>query len=231
MTTAVTYACNEGVATITLDDGKVNVMTSDLLGELYQLIARARGDEAIILIRSGRDKIFSAGFDMKALASGNRDESRALVEAGVEVIIALLEYPHPVVGICAGHAYPMGAFLLLASDVRIGVEGDYRIGMNEVAIGIAVPDFAIELARYRLTATHLHRTIALGQMFGPREATEAGFLDMVVERELAETTVQQIIGQLGQIDMAAHASTKKRLRTGVIDAIKTAARDRLVPTA
>ncbi len=231
MTAAVTYGCNEGVATITLDDGKVNVMTLALLGELFEMIQRARGDEAIILIRSGRDNIFSAGFDMKTLASDDRDARRALVEAGVKVITALLEHPYPVVTLCSGHAYPMGAFLLLASDVRIGVEGDYRIGMNEVAIGIAVPDFAIELARHRLTATHLHRTIALGQMFGPRDANEAGFLDMIVERESAESTVQQIIGQLGQIDMAAHASTKRRLRSGVINAIKTAARDRLVPTA
>lgn len=231
MTDAVGYHCHQGRATITIDDGKVNVMTVQILDRLCALIDQARTDKALIVLQSGRDRVFSAGFDIKPLASGDIEASRALLEAGVRAILALLQHPFPVVCVCRGHAYPMGAFLLLASDVRIAAQGDYRIGMNEVTIGIAVPDFALELARHRLLPSWLHRTAALGQMFSPHEAMEAGFIDLVVEPTALDTMVDAITGQLQQIDMAAHASTKKRLRADVVAAIGVAARERLLPTS
>jgi len=230
MNHGLTYVLDGGLANITIDDGKVNVMTSDLLDELCRLVNRAGSDQAMILLRSGRERVFSAGFDMKPLASGDRDASRALLQAGVNAILALLEHPFPVISLCAGHAYPMGAFLLLASDLRIGVAGDYLIGMNEVAIGIPVPDFALRLAEYRLASAHRHRVVALGQMLSPQAALDAGFLDLLVEPEEADALVGQSVAQLGKINMAAHASTKKRLRAAIIEAITTAARDRLMPT-
>ncbi|ABF52456.1 crotonase/enoyl-CoA hydratase family protein [Sphingopyxis alaskensis] len=230
MTGAVSYFHENGVATITIDDGKVNVMTTDLLDELCRSITQARDDRSMILLRSGREKIFSAGFDVKPLTSRDAEASRALLQAGINAILALLEYPYPVVSLCAGHAYPMGAFLLLASDARIGVHGEYRVGMNEVAIGIAVPDFALHLAGYRVAPTWLHRVVALGRMLNPQEAVEAGFLDMLVPPERVETALDQTIGHLAGLNMAAHASTKNRMRANVAEAIRTAGRDRLLPT-
>lgn len=230
MTSALAYRCDGDLATITIDDGKVNVMTQELLEEFCRLVDLAQQQEKILLIRSGRERVFSAGFDVKTLASGDREASRALLQAGVDAILRLLEYPFPVIGLCAGHAYPMGAFLLLASDVRVGAAGDYLIGMNEVTIGIPVPDFALQLASYRLAPNYLHQTVALGQMHSPDQAAAAGFLDFVVPRESIDGLVTNIIAQLSQIDMAAHASTKKRMRAAVVAAIRTAARERLLPS-
>ncbi|MDZ4307216.1 crotonase/enoyl-CoA hydratase family protein [Allopontixanthobacter sp.] len=230
MAAGISYSHKDGLSTITIDDGKVNVMTTNLLDELCCSIAQAREDKAMILLRSGREKVFSAGFDVKPLASRDAEASRALLQAGVDAILALLEHPYPVIGLCSGHAYPMGAFLLLAADVRIGVAGDYQVGMNEVAIGIAVPDFALELAGYRLAPTWFHRAVALGQMLDPQEAVEAGFLDLLVALEQAEAAAGQVSKQLARLDMAAHASTKQRMRAGVVEAIRKAARERLLPT-
>lgn len=230
MTAGISYSFEGGLATITIDDGKVNVMTADLLGALCDSVARAREDRAMILLRSGREKVFSAGFDVKPLASRDEQASRALLQAGVDAILALLEHPFPVIGLCAGHAYPMGAFLLLASDVRIGVAGEHKIGMNEVAIGIAVPDFALRLAGYRVASNWLHRVVALGQMLSPQQALDAGFLDELVQPEQADGIVGQIAVQLARLDMAAHASTKQRLRARVIEEIREAARNRLLPS-
>lgn len=230
MGNALSYVLDQNLATITIDDGRVNVMTAALLAEFCGLVERARTDRAMILLRSGREKLFSAGFDVKPLASGDREASRALLEAGVEAILALMQHPFPVIGLCAGHAYPMGAFLLLASDLRIGVTGDYLVGMNEVAIGIPVPDFALRLAEYRLTPSYFHRSAALGQMLSPEGALDAGFFDLLAEPDSVDAILGQSIAQLGKIDMAAHASTKQRMRAGVVEAIKTAARERLMPT-
>ena len=230
MTAGISYSFQDGLAMITIDDGKVNVMTTALLGALCDAVAQAREDQAMILLRSGRDKVFSAGFDVKPLASRDEQASRALLQSGVDAILALLEHPFPVIGLCQGHAYPMGAFLLLASDVRIGVAGEHKIGMNEVAIGIAVPDFALRLAGYRVASHWLHRVAALGQMLSPEQALAAGFLDELVPPEQADAVVRQITTQLAGLDMAAHASTKRRLRAGVIQEIREAARDRLLPS-
>lgn len=224
------YALDRNLATITVDDGKVNVMTAALLDDFCSLVERARADKAMILIRSGLAKVFSAGFDVKPLASGDREASRALLEAGVSAILALLEHPFPVIGLCAGHAYPMGAFLLLASDFRIGVTGNYLVGLNEVAIGIPVPDFALRLAEYRLTPSYYHRSAALGQMLSPEGALEAGFFDLLVEPFEVDAVLGQSVAQLGKIDMAAHASTKQRMRAGIAQAIRMAAQERLMPT-
>lgn len=230
MTSGISYSLENGLATISIDDGKVNVMTTDLLGALCQAVAQARDDGAMILLRSGREKVFSAGFDVKPLASRDEQASRSLLQAGVDAILALLEHPFPVIGLCQGHAYPMGAFLLLASDVRIGVAGEYKIGMNEVAIGIAVPDFALRLAEYRLASHWIHRAVALGQMLSPQQAMEAGFLDELVPPEDADAVVRQVTTQLAGLDMAAHASTKLRLRAEVIEGIREASRNRLLPS-
>lgn len=229
MSAGVTYLCENGLAAITIDDGKVNVMTAALLDELCRLVECARSDQAMILLRSGRDKVFSAGFDVKLLASGDREASRALLQAGVNAILALMEHPYPVISLCAGHAYPMGAFLLLASDLRIGVRGEYLIGMNEVAIGMPVPDFALRLAGHRLVPAYFHRTAALGQMFSPQEAVQAGFLDLLADPDKVEPTLEQVTGQLAKITMQAHASTKQRIRAQVVEAIRAAARDQLLP--
>ncbi|MDP2130812.1 MAG: crotonase/enoyl-CoA hydratase family protein [Erythrobacter sp.] len=230
MTDSIDYNLEGGVATITIDDGRVNVMTAALLADLRARIDQAQSDQAIILLQSGRSGIFSAGFDVRPLASGDRKASRGLLELGIEVILALLEHPYPVLSVVSGHAYPMGAFLLLASDLRIGVTGDYLIGMNEVAIGIPVPDFALELARYRLDPAHFHQAVALGQMLSPEGALDAGFLDQLVDQAGLGDLLKQSIAQLGAIDMAAHASTKRRMRSSVTEAIRSAARDRLMPT-
>jgi enoyl-CoA hydratase len=150
MANRITYALDEGVARISLDDGKVNVMSVEMLDELDLALSRAERDGAMVLLRSARKGIFSAGFDLKVFAANNPAASLAMVRAGAELALRLLTFPRPTIGVMEGHAFPMGTFLLLACDLRIGAQGPYRMGLNEVAIGISPPGFAIELARSRL---------------------------------------------------------------------------------
>ena len=151
MTQLLTYEFSGSVARIAMDDGKLNVMSPDMLGALHEAFDRAEADGAIVIL-SGREGIFSAGFDLKVISHGSPDEHHRMLSLGAELALRVLSFPTPVVSACAGHALPMGAFLMLASDVRIGADGPFMIGLNEVAIGLTVPQFAIELARLR------HRT-------------------------------------------------------------------------
>jgi enoyl-CoA hydratase len=217
----VSYRLDGQIARIVMDDGKVNVMSMPMLEALHAAFDRAANDKAITVLSSVRE-VFSAGFDLKVFAANDPVRSHAMVKAGAELALKLLSFRTPIVGACRGHAFPMGAFLLLASDVRIGAEGNYRIGLNEVAIGIPVPSFGLELARQRLTPAYLNRTAATGEMFSPGDAAKAGFLDKIVPPGELDATVDAVAGSLTQIHLPSHAIVKQRLRGGAIAAVRAA---------
>lgn len=222
MSKGVSYELANGVARIILDDGKVNVMSTTMLGEIGAAFDRAEKEAEIAVLRSARPGIFSAGFDLKVFAACDAAKSLDMVRAGAELALRLMSFPHPLIGVMEGHAFPMGTFLLLACDVRLGVRGPHRMGLNEVAIGIAPPSFAIELARSRLHPAWLSRTVALGEMYEPDEAVTAGFLDRVVAPAAIDDALDEIITALRAIHKPSHMIAKRRLRQPAMDAIRNA---------
>jgi enoyl-CoA hydratase len=222
MSDLVGYELNDGAATITLNDGKVNVMSSAMLKAIDAALDRAEEDKAIVVLSSGRPGLFTAGFDLKVLAQNDPAASYDMVRRGAELALRLLTFPLPVVAACNGHAFPMGAFLVLASDVRLGADGPFKIGMNEVAIGIPVPSFALELARNRVAPAWLNRTAVTGQMFAPDEALTAGFFDRVVAPGELAAEAAGAAEALKAIDLPSHATTKHRLRRAAAAAVRAA---------
>ena len=222
MNERLSYRYGEGVATIAMDDGKVNVMCAAMLDDLALALDRAEADKAIVVLRSARPGVFSAGFDLKVLAANDPGATLAMVKGGAELALRLMTYPFPTVGVMQGHAFPMGTFLLLASDVRIGQRGPFRMGLNEVAIGISPPGFAIELARSRMHPSWLARTVALGEMFEPDDAAAAGLLDRVVPAGEVERTVADAVTALKALHMPSHARAKLSLRRPACQAIRAA---------
>jgi enoyl-CoA hydratase len=208
-----------GIARITLDDGKVNAMSTGMIGEIGEALDVAEKAGAVAVLR-GREGIFSAGFDLPTFRRG-LDASVEMVRAGARLIERLLAFPLPVLTVCTGHAYPMGAFLMLSADVRLAVAGPWRIGMNEVAIGMTVPRFALELARHRLTPPGFAR-IASAAMFGPEEAMRLGYVDRVVDAERLEAAVTEESTRLRALDMPSYEATKLRVNRGVLAAMRAA---------
>ncbi len=178
MPDAVTYARSDQVSTITMDDGKVNVFSIPMLRALHEAFDQAEQDGTVVLLQ-GRPGCFTAGFDLNTL-SGPRADVLTLLRLGASLAERILSFPAPVVVACTGHAFPAGAFLLMAADARLGADGPYRLGLNEVRIGLTLPWFAVVLARYRLTPAHFDHAAVTGDMFDPRTAREAGLLDTVV---------------------------------------------------
>ena len=222
MTGRVSCEASNGVAYIKLDDGRVNVMSLAMLTEIAAALDHAESNAEVVVLRSARPGIFSAGFDLKVFAAGDAARSLEMVRAGAELALRLMSFPLPTIGVMEGHAFPMGTFLLLACDVRLGARGPHRMGLNEVAIGIAPPGFAIELARSRLHPAWLSRTATLGEMYEPDEALVAGLLDRVVAPELIDTTLSEITAALRSIHQPSHATAKKRLRQQAMEAMRVA---------
>jgi enoyl-CoA hydratase len=220
MSTLVTYKLEDSVATITMDDGKVNVLSMKMLTELNEALDRAADDGAVVIL-TGREGVFSAGFDLPVLRAGGSDALR-LLRAGFELARRVLSFPTPVAIACSGHAVAMGVFLLLCGDYRVGATGPYKITANEVAIGLILPRTAVEICRQRLSPAHFNRATILAEVFSPVDAVSAGFLDRAVEPSMLAEAVQDVAAQLVKLDMEAHAATKLRVRELALNAIDEA---------
>ncbi len=221
MTELATYELDGRVAQISIDDGKVNAFSIAMLRALHDALDRAERDQAVVVLR-GREGCFSAGFDLKVFGSGDQDQVLEMLRLGATLAERILAFPTPVVIASTGHTVAAGAFLLLAADLRIGIDGPFRIGLNEVQIGLTVPWFVIELARQRLQPPHLFRAVAGAEVYAPQQALAAGFLDRVVTTdELREASLQEA-ARLGELGATAYAATKLRVRRDALKAVRAA---------
>lgn len=214
----VRYDLTDGIATLTMDDGKVNVMSPRMLAALHAALDRAEADRAVVVL-SGREKVFSAGFDLAVLRGGGQ-ESIDMVRGGFELAERVLSFPMPVVMACTGHALAMGVFLLLSGDYRVGAAGPFKIVANEVAIGLTMPLPAVEVLRQRLTPSCFNRAVTLAEAFAPDNAVEAGFLDRVVDVAEVAGVARSTAAALKALDMPAHAASKLRARATALQAIR-----------
>ncbi len=221
MSELVSYELEDRVATIAMDDGKVNAFSIAMLQALHEAFDRAERDEAVVVL-TGREGYFSAGFDLRVFAGGEVEPVVEMLRLGATLAERIFGFPTPVLLASAGHTVAAGAFMLLAADVRIGVEGDFRVGLNEVQIGLTVPWFVIELARQRLHPGHFSRAVVNAATYSPAEAVEVGYFDRVVPAgELRAASLQEA-ARLAQLDRAAHAATKQRARADALAAIRRA---------
>jgi enoyl-CoA hydratase len=218
MTDLLTYALDGEVATIAMDDGKVNALSIPMLAELHAAFDRAETDGAIVVL-TGRSGCFSAGFDLPTLR-GSDPERKTMLRSGFDLALRVLAFPTPVVAACTGHAFAQATVVLLSADERIGAEGAYKITANEVAIGMTVPRSMIEIGRYRLAPAHVHRVFALAEVYSPDRAVDAGFLDRVVAPSDVLTVAQQAARAFGALDRKSHAATKARLREGMLPPLR-----------
>jgi enoyl-CoA hydratase len=216
----ISYRLDDTIATITIDDGKVNVLSLPLLTEVNAALDRAEQDQAVVVL-AGREGVFSAGFDLPVLRAGGPD-ALAMLRAGFETAARLLAFPRPVVIACTGHAVAMGVFLLLSGDFRVGATGPFKITANEVAIGVTMPRAAVEICRQRLTPAHFNRAVIIAETFSPADAVAAGFLDRTVEASEVHEVARGVAAQLAALDRDAHAATKRRARGRALDAIRAA---------
>ncbi len=215
MTDLVDYQLSDGVATITISNGKANALSHDVFEALNQAFDRAEQDEAVVIL-TGQPGIFSGGYDLKEMQKGP-SEASALVKVGSTFTRRLAAFPFPVIGACSGHAIAKGAFIMLSVDHRIGIDGDFKLGLNEVAIGMTMHHAGIEMARHRLAPAHFYRSVVNAEIYSPQGAVEAGFLDeLVAPSELADRA-NALAQQFRKLNMRAHRETKRKAKAGYLE--------------
>ncbi|MCF4997730.1 crotonase/enoyl-CoA hydratase family protein [Pseudomonas syringae] len=220
MSDLIAYHLEDGIATLTLCNGKVNAISPDVIAAFNTALDQAVTDRAVVII-TGQPGILSGGYDLKVMTTGPK-EAVALVTAGSTLARRLLSHPFPVIVACPGHAVAKGAFILLSADYRIGVEGPFSIGLNEVQIGMTMHHAGIELARDRLRHSAFHRSVINGEMFDPQSAVDAGFLDKVVAADELQGAALAMARQLKKINMTAHKNTKLKVRKALLETLDNA---------
>ncbi len=223
----VTYTYKEGVATIAMDDGKANALGTSVWAELNAALDKAEEKNAIVVL-TGREGMFSGGFDLKEMQAGPQD-ALVLTSKGSKFARRILAFPRPVILAASGHTIAMGAFLALACDYRMIKDGAYKTGLNETMIGMTMHNFGIELGRYRLTNQYFNRCVINAEIFTPKDAVRAGFFDRVVPVDQWDMTIAGAAQMFGQLNETAFKGTKLRSRKAIFEILDQAIEDDLDP--
>lgn len=224
MTSPVNYQLDESVATITLDDGKVNAlspaMQADINAALDQAAQGAAAGTVKALVLGGSSRVFSGGFDLSVFAAGDAQATLDMLAGGFELSVRCLTFPVPVIMAATGPAIAMGSFLLLSGDHRVGAPKS-RCQANEVSIGMTLPIAAIEIMRMRLTRAAFQRGVSMAATFAGDAAVAGGWLDEIVEPGEVLARAQQVAGEAAAtLNAGAHVASKLKARESALRAIR-----------
>lgn len=213
------YRTEADIAFLEMNDGKANALSEAMIDALLTSLERAER-EAKAIVLTGRPDRFCAGFDLKVMMQ-SPEAATSLLRRGSELLMKLYEVSLPLVIACTGHALAGGALVLLTGDVRFGADGPYRIGLNEVQIGLPVPVLAMELARNRIRPTDLARATLMATIYDPKQAAEVGYLDELVPATDLMARAKQEAERLTTLSRPAFVATKTRLRGATIAHIRS----------
>ena len=218
--TLIQYELRDGVAIISLDDGKANVFSPAMSAAINDALDRAE-QEAKAVVFAGRPGRFSGGFDLSIMKEGGPSAAAAMVKAGGELLVRIYSFPRPTLVAVTGHALAMGAMFILSCDRRVGAAGDFKIGLNESKIGMTLPIFATELCRERLDPRHLTDAAILAEIYDPATACTVGYLDRTVPaEEVVDATVAEATRLAAEITLGGMNGTKQRIRAAALSRIR-----------
>ena len=216
----VSYQPKENYAIITINNGKANAISHEVIEGLNTSLDKAEQEDKIVIL-TGTQGIFSGGFDLKVMTK-SPESALELVTKGSQLSLRMLSFSKPIIVACNGHAIAKGAFLLLSADYRIGVDGDFKIGLNEVMIGMTMHNAGIAIAKSRLSEVYLNRAVNNSEIFNSKDAVKAGFLDVIVPEEALLLTATKVANMFSKLNIKAHAATKLKVRKSHLEALTNA---------
>src|SRR5690349_16858719 len=189
MSEPVTFRVADGIGHLALDDGKVNAMALPLFDALNAALDRAERERPAAIVITGRVGVFSAGLDLKLLPTLPADDLRRTIVAFGRTMLRVFGFPIPTIAAVGGHAIAGGAILAFACDVRLHADGPFRLHLNEVAIGLPLPTWALAIAHSAIPTRWQSEAILHARPYAPTEALERGIVDAVVpaDRLVAES--------------------------------------------
>ena len=216
--TFATLSQENGISIITLDDGKANVFSEEMTKSINDCLDKVPTESGSLII-TGRAGMFSAGFDLKVIASGDVAKIKKMTSSGFKLLSRIFSFPRPVIAACSGHGIALGTFLLCCCDFRIGVKGEFLLGANEMKTNMVIPAPILELIKFRVSPAHKYRSILGAEMYQLDKAIEAGLMDQVVDTEALMETALTKAAELATMGHPSYTLTKNLLIEDVLKKI------------
>lgn len=204
----------DGLARVRLDRPPVNALTPDLLAELRGTFGDLAGDDDVrgVLLGSTLEGHFSAGLDLPTFAEADPKTGERAARDFLGLLDELYAYPKPVVAALPGNAVAGGILLPAAADVRVAAEGDHEIKLNEIDLGLPIPEPETQLIRELVGPAEAHRALLEGRVYDPGEALEAGLVDEVVAPDELGARALERLEFLAEKPPEAYRAIKANLR-------------------
>jgi enoyl-CoA hydratase len=211
--TKIHYELEDGVAQITMDDGKANAMDWGFLEEMGESLERCEKEGAKVLIITGRTDFFSGGLDLNLVPTLSPSDLNTFAEMFARTMVRVFSLPVPTIAACTGHAVAGGAILAFSCDLRLMVEGPYLIQMNEMVIGIPMPSWLLLVCRSAIPQQWQIEALLHARAYSPSEAVERGLFHGLY-RNMEEITKEACARSehLKTLNLQAYHTTKKRMR-------------------
>ena len=203
-----TLESKDDVSIITIDDGKANVFSKNMIDAFNECLDNVPTDKGSLII-TGREGMFSAGFDLKVISSGDIEKIRDMTLNGFKLLTRIFSFPRPVLAACSGHGIALGTFLLCCCDYRIGIKGEYMVGANEMRTNIVIPTPILELIKFRVTQSYKYRAVLGGEMFALEDATKTGIIDEITESNNLMNTAMEKAKDLSTMGNPSYSLTKE----------------------
>ena len=214
----IVRSVDDGIATLTMDDGKVNAFDLEFFSQLDAALDECADDAAVVL--AGRPGMFSAGLNTKTMGTLDADGlTDLLVQFGCTFLRVWLE-PRPIVAAVGGHAIAGGTILAMVCDHAVAAEGEFGWGLTETTIGFPLPQWIIAVARGNVASHRLDDLLLPGRMVRPEEAVAVGFADELRPPEQVVDAATEHARALAQLPLRTYAETKRRLRGAAVEAVR-----------
>ena len=219
-----TLTSKDDISIITLDDGKANVFSPKMIQDVNECLDNVPTESGAIII-TGREGMFSAGFDLKIISAGDIQATMDMSLSGFKLLSRIFSFPRPILAACSGHGIALGTFLLCCCDYRVGVKGDFMIGANEMRTNMVIPIPILELISHRVSASHKYRAILGAEMYSIESGLEAGLIDEVVDPENLMETAMLKAKDLATMGHPSYKLTKELLIREPLQKINNAISD------
>lgn len=212
---------HEGIALVTLNRGTANALNLDMIRELSETFTALRDDDSVRgAIITGQANFFSAGLDVIEVAGYDRPQSEVFWRTFADMMYNLASWPKPLACAINGHSPAGGCIIAITADFRFMAEGNFKIGLNEVPVGIVVPMPVYKLYAMWVGTRNAYQYLIQGKLLNPAEASAAGLVDGLFPQEQVLEATMQVMKQMLKLEPGTFAKTKLNLRAEVLHSLK-----------
>jgi enoyl-CoA hydratase len=205
----------DGIALVTLDRPPANAISSDVIAQLSELL-RQKADSSGVVIASSLPTIFSAGWDLPYVLELDRPAMEAFVERFCDLVRQIFTFSPPVIAALPGHAIAGGLIVAAGADERWAGEGQGRVGLSEVLLGVPVPECCLELFRHVIGFRAAERLASTGENVSLAAASSMGLVDRVVAPgDLVGLAIERA-RELAKLPVSAYSAIKHRARAAAL---------------